>query len=184
MRGVTKACNISPQFITNFYSHTSCEVWPIYSGQRITFLHFYSHTSCEVWLIIAIHFNGFDCISTHTPHARCDDWTICLGLVHHISTHTPHARCDAADKSIFKTISISTHTPHARCDHNYWQWNRQCHKFLLTHLMRGVTDGTDVLLQVSVISTHTPHARCDGRCQLMVKTIGISTHTPHARCDR
>ena len=34
-------------------------------------------------------------------------------------------------------------------------------KFLLTHLMRGVTTTPEGITITKYISTHTPHARCD-----------------------
>ena len=123
-------------------------------------------------------------ISTHTPHARCDGAKPCFNRCYGISTHTPHARCDAGTTDHAHGISISTHTPHARCDlypwifslyTNHFYSHTSCEvwrkpsknpvyrvRFLLTHLMRGVTSGGFTISAVpTFISTHTPHARCD-----------------------
>ena len=56
-----------------------------------------------------------------------------------ISTHTPHARCDQEWHVCGKRTYISTHTPHARCDASGYVGSRCNMLFLLTHLMRGVT---------------------------------------------
>ena len=78
--------------------------------------------------------------------------------------------------------------------------------FLLTRLMRGVTQGKCVLGRIFSISTHTPHARRDivrsvlisDRHKFLLTRLmrgvtwsdnafsrggEISTHTPHARRD-
>ena len=55
--------------------------------------------------------------------------------------------------------------------------------FLLTRLMRGVTDKQEAYLDAYKISTHTPHARRDVKDAFNGIAFGISTHTPHARRD-
>ena len=57
-------------------------------------------------------------------------------------------------------------------------------KFLLTRLMRGVTQYNDTDSNNYTISTHTPHARRD-RYHVVISAVSmiISTHTPHARRD-
>ena len=122
--------------------------------------HFYSHTSCEVWQRIA----------ERIPKSR-------------ISTHTPHARCDCFWVFACGNQKISTHTPHARCDLVNINYTPKLKKFLLTHLMRGVTHWIGKVGACMVISTHTPHARCDILLTLRSGFGLISTHTPHARCD-
>ena len=56
--------------------------------------------------------------------------------------------------------------------------------FLLTHLLRGVTKRTMKKRWRERISTHTPLARCDYKYGKIYCTATISTHTPLARCDR
>ena len=57
-------------------------------------------------------------------------------------------------------------------------------KFLLTRLMRGVTECINKMVKDFEISTHTPHARRDGAVVVYGSEGIISTHTPHARRDR
>ena len=57
-----------------------------------------------------------------------------------ISTHTPHARRDWLTIERYYPGIISTHTPHARRDLCLCRSCRCCLRFLLTRLMRGVTD--------------------------------------------
>ena len=56
--------------------------------------------------------------------------------------------------------------------------------FLLTRLMRGVTDFGQGFAEGREISTHTPHARRDRVNGFIRHYKTISTHTPHARRDR
>ena len=78
-----------------------------------------------------------------------------------ISTHTPHARRDRAAVSLFVLSDISTHTPHARRDALSRALAGSVIAFLLTRLMRGVTDQATMTELLKYISTHTPHARRD-----------------------
>ena len=81
-------------------------------------------------------------------------------------------------------ILISTHTPHARRDLSHFAPYQKRQIFLLTRLMRGVTEGQEVSCGIPDISTHTPHARRDEPFIVQVNHSGaISTHTPHARRD-
>ena len=57
--------------------------------------------------------------------------------------------------------SISTHTPHARRDAARVAAFFVAAAFLLTRLMRGVTNTIIQQIFCPVISTHTPHARRD-----------------------
>ena len=73
---------------------------------------------------------------------------------------------------------ISTHTPLARCDPNRCHTGRGTSRFLLTHLLRGVTDGTVVTWGDIAISTHTPLARCDPNLEQQRKhTRDFYSHT-------
>ena len=84
---------------------------------------------------------------------------------------------------LYRTSCISTHTPLARCDkHRKWSGDSR-KKFLLTHLLRGVTVPFDFFSCGFFISTHTPLARCDYNGNLFSDHFQISTHTPLARCD-
>ena len=104
-------------------------------------------------------------------------------VYYNISTHTPHARCDLSFFAPCWGSKISTHTPHARCDDFRVMYAGYTFKFLLTHLMRGVTVHHKIRCLLQPISTHTPHARCDVINFLRCWRNLISTHTPHARCD-
>ena len=77
-----------------FYSHTSCEVWPDFYVIIVQFFDFYSHTSCEVWLLLFFLQLNHQYFYSHTS---CEVWHLCHFLrrrMNVISTHTPHARCD------------------------------------------------------------------------------------------
>ena len=82
-------------------------------------------------------------ISTHTPHARCDELFSDFFRLCQISTHTPHARCDQNGNFAPIDLYISTHTPHARCDKIHLIFAIFARRFLLTHLMRGATSAAD-----------------------------------------
>ena len=75
--------NSSIKFFQNFYSHTSREVWPIdYSNLSPELQFLLTHlsrgvTSLGGWLI-----QGENCISTHTPLARCDRQTLRILQIH------------------------------------------------------------------------------------------------------
>ena len=102
----------------SFYSRTSCEVRRRYRIQSKQKCSFYSRTSCEVRLIFLSVIIGSSVVSTHAPHARCDEDGTEDGGETEVSTHAPHARCD------IKLLRIKLD--------RLW--------FLLTHLMRGATD--------------------------------------------
>ena len=55
--------------------------------------------------------------------------------------------------------------------------------FLLTHLLRGVTEGSKFWFNCNPVSTHTPLARCDLDNNRAKDGDIVSTHTPLARCD-
>ena len=159
MRGVTFEFQIALFQNLYFYSHTSCEVWPLLRNiiifllsfllthlmRGVTLTHaqitmknvnFYSHTSCEVWhfLLVLNEVNHWFllthlmrgvttetglisvrcCISTHTPHARCDRMFSHYRWISCISTHTPHARCDC--KLFAYKISSFNFYSHTSCE--------------------------------------------------------------------
>ena len=62
---------------------------------------------------------------------------------------------------MFFAAAISTHTPHARRDYGDYKSLERMEEFLLTRLMRGVTELLKVAEPDDLISTHTPHARRD-----------------------
>ena len=101
--------------------------------QHVVLTYFYSHTSCEV-----------------QQKKCCSGFTIPI-----ISTHTPHARCNNGHLHLSNHINISTHTPHARCNTVKGLFSNT-YKFLLTHLMRGATapDGT-ISREVKDFYSHT-----------------------------
>ena len=106
-----------PGGTAHFYSHASCEAWRLLIPLQYLACNFYSHASCEAWQ------NSTEFLFTvdnFYSHASCEAWPhILLIMMLHllISTHTPHARRDVAD---LKTL-------------------QHYDKFLLTRLMRGVT---------------------------------------------
>ena len=74
-------------------------------------------------------------ISTHTPHAGCDEILRALKAEQEISTHTPHAGCDP-----IKSLSAGTDL-----------------KFQLTHPMRGATLNVSIDYLISGdFNSHTP----------------------------
>ena len=123
-------------------------------------------------------------ISTHTPHARRDGLQWVQGEAGAISTHTPHARRDGtAQGSRGLLRAISTHTPHARRDPPYISSVLWRSRFLLTRLMRGVTESETA---TSLGETFLLTRLMRGVTLIEEKEIlfpTISTHTPHARRD-
>ena len=100
-----------------------------------------------------------------------------------ISTHTPHARRDQFDLWLAQwDTAISTHTPHARRDDGIsCNRSRTC-EFQLTRLMRGVTGLTFNAQIINNISTHTPHARRDVIVPSSF-TVNIPYFNSHASCE-
>ena len=82
-------------------------------------------------------------------------------LLSRISTHTPLARRDVKKRHGFKLRKISTHTPLARRDTINANEQNNEHTFLLTRLLRGVTEYDFEKIAKLWISTHTPLARRD-----------------------
>ncbi len=121
---------------------------------------FYSHASCEARLVFPAVFLDPLLISTHTPLARRDSFSLSLSGSEKISTHTPLARRDHINFTNSMFSLISTHTPLARRD------------FVLKEE-----------LKINQISTHTPLARRDTRLYSIAAYPNISTHTPLARRD-
>ena len=64
-------------------------------------------------------------------------------------------------KPFMSTSLISTHTSHARRDLHRIKYRFRHFRFLLTRLMRGVTEHLKSVHISVCISTHTPHARRD-----------------------
>ena len=58
-------------------------------------------------------------ISTHAPHARCNNQQWADGKNFSISTHAPHARCNLRLRNSVRHQPISTHAPHARCNFHF-----------------------------------------------------------------
>ena len=121
-------------------------------------------------------------ISTHTPHTRRDAERLTHIEDGIISTHTPHTRRDGYDPAKITAKCISTHTPHTRRDEILHQ-KGILRKFLLTRLIRGVTQRQRTLERRVRISTHTPHTRRDRDSMVFYRSFHISTHTPHTRRD-
>ena len=98
-----------------------------------------------------------------------------------ISTHTPHARRDLRERIKTADRIISTHTPHARRDYTENGFINCENEFLLTRLMRGVTESGKYINQIISISTHTPHARRDRKSRRYMH----SAHHfySHASCE-
>ena len=120
-------------------------------------------------------------ISTHTPHARRDSFLLYQFRQTLISTHTPHARRDCIP--VYLYTLLHNFYSHASCE--AWRWSkrnwRQVSRFLLTRLMRGVTDLEDWIERKGLISTHTPHARRDFRN--WIANTGILYFYSHASCE-
>ena len=122
----------------HFYSHASCEAWLGRFLNRLSdVIDFYSHASCEAWHITAYPTTHSSWISTHTPHARRDPETRGNNIFNNISTHTPHARRD----NIFSVNDFLQS------------------KFLLTRLMRGVTNQQSAALHKR--QNFYSHASCE-----------------------
>ena len=81
-------------------------------------------------------------------------------------------------------MRISTHTPLARRDLFSSHYPLSSLKFLLTRLLRGVTNLFVAFHDEFVISTHTPLARRDSDLTRRISGESISTHTPLARRDK
>ena len=167
-------------------------------------------------------------ISTHTPHARCDFTSsakvncqrdfyshtscevrlFCVNVLCRFKHFYSHTSCEVRRCKIRQIKTKQYFYSHTSCEVRPHTQDllRQSMQFLLTHLMRGATEGRLKKTALSIISTHTPHARCDVPIQVeRVKTVLfllthlmrgatsvtdknamseiISTHTPHARCD-
>ena len=119
---------------------------------------FYSHTSCEVWHKLSqLYYYTFE-ISTHTPLARCDlgGFAKCV-RINIISTHTPLARCDFFSIALVELAKV---------------W------FLLTHLLRGVTNGlSDSFEAFYHFYSHTSCEVWQRRWNLMNFDTNFYSHT-------
>ena len=143
-------------------------------------------------------------ISTHTPHARCDD-AHQNGFCHPLDFYS-HTSCEVwRSKTLFQSLLryFYSHTscevwrrddrPRPRYQHFYshtscevwpisvnFQFIHQ--SFLLTHLMRGVTKTQQKSRLSCTISTHTPHARCDKR-RFYYKCSAYIYFYSHTSCE-
>ncbi len=80
-------------------------------------------------------------------------------------------------------LQVSTHTPHARCDRTCSYFTSGQFKFLLTHLMRGVTNNNEIYANAErFLLTHLMRGVTINK-ENKIDKILVSTHTPHARCD-
>ena len=102
-------------------------------------------------------------ISTHTPLARRDAAQHFVAHLVAISTHTPLARRDLLRVAHDNHFHISTHTPLARRDFSSFCSSTAAIPFLLTRLLRGVTQPQPLSKLAGQISTHTPLARRDSK---------------------
>ena len=192
-------------FYQYFYSHTSCEVWqhpkPLIF---LCFLFILTHLLRGVTNIHKLH-DYLIHISTHTPLARCDD---ALAMYEaKAADFYSHTSCEVwhfvfEDNKLF--YNFYSHTscevwPRSIRERRNDYWFLLTHllrgvtekilfaspspRFLLTHLLRGVTCRCCFRSILLEISTHTPLARCDTGYGIGLGLDGISTHTPLARCD-
>ena len=99
-----------------FYSHASCEAWPMRTDTAPLHFHFYSHASCEAWQIPS------------------------LNRVYFVDFYS-HASCEAWLKK--------------------WRHIIKNARFLLTCLLRGMTNIPTIIIEMTWISTHMPLARHD-----------------------
>ena len=123
-------------------------------------------------------------ISTHMPLARHDGGFCRLDTVCGISTHMPLARHDTNTFFKYTAVNyISTHMPLARHDCENSPWTNPPRKFLLTCLLRGMTERTwDIRLRTKFLLT----CLLRGMTYLLYDFlffINISTHMPLARHD-
>ena len=106
------------------------------------------------------------------------------GIVKMISTHAPHARCD--DSQLYHAFAYArfllTHL--MRGATTWYTVYVNSNEFLLTHLMRGATYVCAVqFLVLRFLLTHLMRGATP-LTQTGYSSIVISTHAPHARCDR
>ena len=115
-----------------FYSHTSYEVrqnYSIFSIRYQLFLLTHLIRGATFYLFLIQVLDIF--LLTHLIRgATCT--CICKDVYSCISTHTPHTRCDLRWFKCGMILKISTHTPHTRCDdfltgHNDRNWNFYSH---------------------------------------------------------
>ena len=205
MRGATRGWIIW-QVVRYFYSHTSCEVQPTSKEYQDQKTNFYSHTSCEVQHVSVVTYNPTDIISTHTPHARCNNTTEIQESIH-IDFYS-HTSCEVQQKKQQKMYKLQNFYSHTSCEvqHNWFHWITFNFQFLLTHLMRGAT--YKLFLRMVVNSNFYSHTSCEVQHHYYPELFGckdfyshtscevqrfyriackniivISTHTPHARCN-
>ena len=82
-------------------------------------------------------------ISTHAPRERCDTCAERKKVRKRISTHAPRERCDFPMLRCGDGMKISTHAPRERCDLIPFNKRTESEQFLLTHPVRGATEGDD-----------------------------------------
>ena len=117
------------------------------------------------------------------PLARHDD-NVLREFEHLIvSTHMPLARHDKSLAGSTSTNSVSTHMPLARHDSSCVLLLLRLTEFLLTCLLRGMTDYSITLTMSDMVSTHMPLARHDSEILAVDPSYLVSTHMPLARHD-
>ena len=124
----------------DFYSHASCEAWPIAEFTPAKPLQFL--LTCLLRGMTVYGRDRQQMRRNFYSHASCEAWR-CLS---HLATFNR---------------SISTHMPLARHDLNLCQCDLVSRRFLLTCLLRGMTTNVMCLLSSTSISTHMPLARHD-----------------------
>ena len=169
-------------------------------------MNFYSHTSCEVWLHSKWFSWNNDSLFLLTHLLRGVTRFCPNQRAYYISTHTPLARCD--DLQPNKFYKFGDFYSHTSCEvwHKFRFHFFQINKFLLTHLLRGVTafemnvstasefllthllrgvTRWDLSYRISQLNFYS-HTSCEVWQLLFLKQRlfeFISTHTPLARCD-
>ncbi len=103
-----------------------------------------------------VHFNS------RTPRGVRHYRQILIRWINVISTHAPHAECDQNAANFDNNGNISTHAPHAECDLSGHLRVILLNLFQLTHPTRSATILQHIRTTGMVISTHAPHAECDG----------------------
>ena len=123
-------------------------------------------------------------VSTHMPLARHDRTHSAPQPWSCVSTHMPLARHDFVCVLIHIFPYVSTHMPLARHDATMLH-NSNVPMFLLTCLLRGMTNECNRVFGTNWVSTHMPLARHDTVLpDNIFSTSEVSTHMPLARHDQ
>ena len=98
-----------------------------------------------------------------------------------VSTHMPLARHDMNTDEVKEFLEVSTHMPLARHDVDHIFMNGKSISFLLTCLLRGMTEPPNISERCFSVSTHMPLARHDKRsARAAVMHAGFYSH---ASCE-